>query len=311
MSPSTPKMSLLQQLSNQLPVANAKRAQQQQAARDMVVQSAVASAPPSPAPKQAQQLGTAVTQQAGTQAVQAAEQGAQMQTGLAQVGQQEAARQSQANVFSAAAGQKEDAATNAFRIGKLSQDAKREVFDARLQFTSDQQGRKLGNERQLADYAKLRAKSDQEWDRYKQDSEQTLLRKSVILEAAQRRISAQMEFESNALNKLQSQSQNQSLTQREQAQNRKILEEKLKLRNQLQQKENDLSSSLQNTANEQANKKAKNTAMGTVIGTGIGAYVGGAVSAAYSAGTATPAGYAAGGALGGAVGGAIGSMVPT
>ena len=62
--------STLGALSSQVPVANQRLAAQQKAARDMQLQAAIGAARPAQATAQtAQQMGTAVAQQAGAQQV--------------------------------------------------------------------------------------------------------------------------------------------------------------------------------------------------------------------------------------------------
>lgn len=302
----SPKMSALQQLSNQLPVANRQLAQRQQAARDLQLQQAIQKAPTTaPIAQSAQQTGAAMAQAAGQQQLQNVQQGVEQQGQIAKLGLQEQQQQGQARLGALALGQKEEAMNNEQKFAQISEQAKKEMFDSRKQFAQDEMGRKFTNERQLADYAALKAKNEQDWMDYQQKSTQLYDKKSQVLQAAQAKIAQQLEYENKLVNQLQDQLNKKQMTEKERAVNMKILDDKLKQRQVLRQRAADAQAALDRAAARKANRKAQGQAIGTVVGAVIGAVVVGYVTG----GTGTAAGYAAGASVGSSVGGAIGSNV--
>lgn len=194
MTPDTPRMSALKQLSQNLPVANSRIAQGQAAARDMQVQSAVARQPvAAPITQTAQQTGAAAAQQTGAQMVQGAQQGIQQQGQVAQVGLQQAGQAADARVAGSQMSAAEQKMDNVERLAALDESAKQELFDANMQFQRDESGRALFNETQLADYARLKAGSDEEFKKYAQDAEQSTQRNLQAMETAYRIVNADME----------------------------------------------------------------------------------------------------------------------
>jgi len=170
--PQTTRMTALQNLQQQLPVASQKVAQGIQAARDIQLQQAVAKAPTGGAiAPAAQQTAAAATAQTGQAQVEAAKQMVQQagQVGQLQLGEQQMAAQQKA--FEAQQAARREEATNVDRLGKLDLAAKRELYDKELQFKKDEAGRTIFNERQLADYAIRNAKSEEEYKGYAQQAQ--------------------------------------------------------------------------------------------------------------------------------------------
>lgn len=171
-TPQTTRMTALQNLQKQLPVASQKVAQGIQTARDIQLQQAVAKAPTGGAiAPAAQQTAAAATAQTGTQQVEAAKQMVQQsgQLGQLQLGEQQMTAQQQIAQQQQAARQQE--MTNAERLGRLDLAAKKELYDSEIQFKKDEAGRTLFNERQLADYAIRNARSEEEYRKFEQDAQ--------------------------------------------------------------------------------------------------------------------------------------------
>lgn len=184
-TPQTPRMTALQNLQNQLPVASQRVASGIQAARDIQLQQAVAKAPTGAATAPvAQQTGAAAAAQTGAAQVDAAKQMVQQagQVGQLQLGEQQMAAQQQAAQAQQAARQQE--ITNADRLGKLDLQAKKEIYDAETQFRKDEAGRTLFNERQLADYAIQNARAEEQFKNYAQQAEILNKRKLQAMETA-------------------------------------------------------------------------------------------------------------------------------
>lgn len=298
----SPRMSALKALSNKLPVANTQLQKQQAAARDIQLQQAVGGAAPAAATTQnAQQTATAQTQNAGQQVIQGAQQQVQQQGQIQQTGVQEQARQDQATVSGLQQGADQEKLDNVQKLAQIDQKAKQEMYDSRRQFAEDELGRKFTNERQLADYALLRSKSQEDWLQYQQQTDKLNQRNMQLLQAAQQKLSSQLEYENKAVNQLKDQALKKNLTAQQQAAAQKMLQEKLQLRNALAQKQYALAASLQKKQADAANRHAKNAAIGTVAGAVIGGALGSVVP-----GLGTVLGASVGASVGGALGGLVG-----
>lgn len=298
MSAQTPRMSALQQLAGALPVANSKVAAGQKAARDMQLQSAVAAVPaPAATVKTAQTTGAAAAEQAGSQQVQNVMQQGQQLAQLAQTGQQVQGQTFQNNLQDARRGAQNQAFQGEQKLAAISSDAKKEMFDSRKQFAQDQLGAKFANERQLADYARLRAGTEQEWQSFVQKADQAQKRSSQLLDTSYQKIAQQLAFENDAINQIRDQANNKSLTVQQQAANQEILRQKLAQREELMRAELAVKQSI---AKKQA-KAGNNTQMWVAGGTIVGAVAGGFFGG--------PAGAMAGGSGGGAAGAMIGAKM--
>lgn len=185
LQPVSNKLKALQNLAGQIPVANQKLAQGQAAARDIQLQSSVKAAPQATqiAPAAAA-VGTAQATTAATQMVDAAK-SSQAQLGqVAQVGLAQQGQEQQAATSSLQAGAKQQEQDQVARLGKISMEAKNEIFDKQLAFKKDEAGRALFNTRQLMDYAVTNAKSNEDFARYKQKAEQVQKRTTEAMSHA-------------------------------------------------------------------------------------------------------------------------------
>jgi hypothetical protein len=181
----SPKLSALQNLQNQIPVANQKMAAGMKAARDIQIQQAVAKAPVGGAiAPAAQQTAAAVATQAGQQAAQQGQQAVQQagQVGQLQLGEQQLTAQREVSGAQQAARQQE--MTNIDRLGKLDMAAKKELYDNEMQFRKDEAGRTLFNQRQLADYMVQNAESDEQLKNFSQKAQQLNKRNLQAMETA-------------------------------------------------------------------------------------------------------------------------------
>lgn len=184
-TPQTPKMTALQNLQKQLPVANQRVAQGIQTARDIQLQQAVARAPTGAAiAPAAQQTAAAATAQAGSQQAEQAKQMVQQagQLGQLQLGEQQLQAQQQVARAQQAARQQE--MTNIDRLGRLDMEAKKDLYDREIQFKKDEAGRTLFNERQLVDYMARNARSDEEYKNYAQQADLLNRRNLQAMETA-------------------------------------------------------------------------------------------------------------------------------
>lgn len=286
-------MSALKQLSASLPVANSQVASQQQAARDMQLQTAVQKASPTTnTAAAAQQTGAAVAQQAGDQQVEATKAGMTQQTQVGQLGQQATAAANAAEVAGLQSGSREAQIDNVQKLAAVSEEAKQEMYDSRRQFAEDELGRKFTNDRQLSDYARLRSKTDQDWADYQQRTEQLYQRKNQMLNTAYTKLATQLEYENRAINQLQDQLGKKDLTQDQQDAQRAILQKRLTQKQELERASAELQKSMARDKAKAANRQAMFQAGGTIVGAAVGTAFGGPV----------------GGAIGASAGGAVGSM---
>ena len=292
-------MAAIRGLIGSMPVANSQLAQQQKAARDLQIQQAIKAQPvAAPVQQTAQTIGQAATQNAGQQAVQNAQAQNQQLTQAGQVAQQDQLNQIKGQINDLQAGQKDQAMQNVEKLAQISQDAKREMYDKRREFSTDEAGRKFSNERQLADYAALRAKNAEEFKDYVQQQELAYERKSQLLDTSLKKIQQQLQFENQALNQLRDQANNMAISERERESARRLLEEKLKQQELLRQAEADLQASLEKKAADKANRQAIYTGAGTIIGGTIGAAIGSPAGATVGASVGSGIGSIIGGAFG-------------
>lgn len=265
-------MAALDQIVNNMPVANQRRQQQQQAATDLQLQQAVKAVPPKNAtPVIAQTLGGAAAQATGQQMVETAKQNltTNQQAGGMAVNQK-AAELTQ-NIADLRRGQDTTQLADEQAFANISEDAKREMFDSRMQFQKDEMGRSYMNERQLADYAAGHARDTDQLKDYMQTAEQLHDRKIQAMEAAQSKIDQELQFQ----NSLSNQQQDQTLK-------RKLVEAKVEMERKIARDKAD-----------RANRSGMFSTVAGIAGAAAGAYFGGPAGAA--------AGYQAGSAVGGMV----------
>lgn len=259
------KLTALQQLSQNIPVANSQIAQQQKAARDLQLQQAVAAAPAAATAGQAQQVGAQAAQNAGQQTIQAEQTATNQQEQVASA----ANTQQQQDIGQTVTGlQQGTEATRQQQIQQLadfSETAKQQMFDDRLKFQTDEQNRAFMNQRQLADYAKLKAQSDQDFQNYAENASEVSQAKIEVLQTMSQRLEQSMKNDftrqQEGLDKLTDQ--------------------------QIYDMQRDVNLQIQAAKNQAANTTAAWGAVGTIAGAVVGGVVGG------------PAGAKMGGAVGG------------
>jgi hypothetical protein len=287
----TPRMSALKQLSTQIPIANQQVANQQNAARQMQVQAAVKAAPVGGNTTQAaQDTGAAITQQAGQQLNQNTEAAQSASTKVANIGLQNQQQQGQQQVADAQAGAKDSQAAGVQKLAQISEQAKQEMYDSRRQFAQDQFGQKFTNERQLADYATLQAKSQEDLKNYAQQTQQLYERKSQMLQVAHDKLTNQLEFQDKQINQLRDQGARKGITEAQAANSQKILQAQIAQRNQLVQAQADLQRKIEK---EKADAANRNSLFSNVLG-----IAGGIVGGIYGGPIGAAAGYSVGRGVG-------------
>lgn len=156
-------------------------------------------------------------------------------------------------------------------LNRIGLDVKQKIFDSRLQFEKDENGRKFSNDRQLADYMAATARTDQEFQARAREVQQATERKIQLMQIAQAQVIRELE---------------QAQKSSEGAKNFEHQKELQGIRDALAEK----------IRKEQAaakNKAAMWQAAGTIVGAGAGAAIAG------------PGGYAAGAAAGATIGGGL------
>lgn len=274
----TQRQSGLATLAGQMPVRNQELADQQRAARALQLQQTVARMAPQQAPTAAQAagMGGAMAQQAGQEQV--ARAGQQLETAgqVARLGQQETtiAGQQKLGAMQEAARQQELSQVD--RLAKLDAAAKTELFDKELTFRKDAANQTFFTERQLADYKRQSAASDEQLRNWSNQAQNYHKRNITTLETMYKRLS---EIEEN--NYRIGKQQLDQAARKEIAQLRADTERRLR---------------------DAKNKAAKTAQMwqagGTVLGAGAGFVLSGF----------NPAGAALGASAGGAIGGMVGAQ---
>jgi hypothetical protein len=277
------RLEQLQQIGQQLPVANQRIASQQAAARNIQMQQQLGGMSANTGVPQAQQVGAGVTAQAGQQSLQN-QQVQQQQVGeVAKLGLQQQQLENQQSLASKQMQAETESRKLDMQVSRLSADQKQQLFDNRLKFEYNKAGESYMNVRQLSDWTRLNAQNQQQYQDYVQKMDQTSSRELYSLQVASAKISQQMEE--------QSQQTIQSSRQATMAQ--------------LAQAKHDLDMQIQAKKNKAANTAAQWRAGGAVVG----AVAGAAVAGYFSGGTATGAGYAGGAAAGAAIGQGLGEIV--
>lgn len=177
-------------LAAQMPVRNKVVSDQQRAARALQLQQAVAGMTPQQAatPAQAAQMGAAIAGEAGKQQVSQASQMVESAGQMAKLGQQETALVGAEKLAGAQQAAQKESLGQAERLAALDNAAKREVFDAQLQFKKDSADQTQFTQRQLLDYARLNAKSDEEFKTWSQKAQQASRRNIQVLETINNRL---------------------------------------------------------------------------------------------------------------------------
>ena len=162
------------------------------------------------------------------------------------------------------------------RLSTLGNELKDKLLDQQLQFRQDERGRTFMNDRQLADWAKLNAKNNEEFKNYAQQAEQVSQRKIQTIEQAYKLITQQLD---------------QELKKNESRKNDELV---IKLRQQKQA----IEKARQEEQAKQANKMA--------IWNGVGAIAGGVAGGFF---TQSPQGAMAGAKLGSGAATTLGGAV--
>lgn len=299
--------STLGQMSSQVPVANQRLAAQQKAARDMQLQAAVGAAKPAQATAQtAQQMGTAMAQQAGTAQVAQVGQQAQAQQQISGLAQQVQQLNDTKALNDQRLGLGQQQFEGAQQLAQISEQAKQEMYDSRRQFQQNEQGRTFSNERQLADYAKLRAGTDEQFQNYVQSTAQLEQRKTDLLQAAYNKTAEQLQFQGQQAIQIRQQANAEGIGQAQKNQLLAAYKDKLEETQKLNQAKVDLQKSIGSNQAKAAGNLAKNQAVSTIGGVVVGV---GAVLLAAPTGGASLAALGAGATAGGALGGGFGSLM--
>lgn len=264
----------LDKLASRLPFENQQQAAQQQQAATTQLQQAVAQQPASAGPQQAQQMGAQAAAQQGQIQVQASQQAQNQQAQATQLQMQERSRQAADALNQLQRGLTSKERQLQKSINQLGRQYKNELFDKQLQFSKDELGRTQWQERQLADYALMKARSAEDLRDYEQKVRQFSQRRMKMLEVSLAKVKNALEQES--------QKNEQELNQG--------LKKRLGIAKvQLEQKI--------------ARERAEAANRGSMLSVGLGV-VGAVVAGYFTGGAGAPVGYAAGSAIGTAAAGA-------
>lgn len=187
----TAKQSGLATLAGQMPVRNQELADQQRAARALQLQQTVARMTPQQAPtaQQAAGMGAALAQQAGQEQVGRATQQLETAGQVAKLGQQETAIAGQQKLGALQEGARQQELSQVDRLAKLDAAAKTELFDKELQFRKDAANQTFFTERQLADYKRQSAASDEQLKNWSNQAQNYHRRNIATLETMYKRLS--------------------------------------------------------------------------------------------------------------------------
>ena len=111
------------------------------------------------------------------------------------------------------------------RIASMGKDLDQKLFQDRMQFDYDSRGVKFANTRQIADFQKMIAKDDEEYQNFAQTMQQRSTEKRKILQLAQAKISQHLAQVSQSRESAANFEKKKSLLQSKAAIDRKIKEE--------------------------------------------------------------------------------------
>lgn len=275
----TKRTQQLKSLAKQFPASNQKMANQLDSARAIQMQQQVAAAPTTAPTRQiGQAIGGQQAAQASEVALQQQKIGQQQATQVGQLGLAEKGRQLRQEEASANLAEQARQRDIVENIANMSEQAKNDMFNNRLEFRKDELGRTFLNERQLADYAILTAKNEQEWLKYQQTAMNAHKKALEMSKMAYAKIEQALKQES---------------MKKDQEANQALKKELLQAKQQLEQ-------DIARRESEAKNKQA----MWSTGGQMVGAVAGGVVGGIYGG----PAGAAAGASAGGSLGSGLGSM---
>lgn len=172
-------------MAGQMPVRNQELADQQRAARTLQLQQAISKLTPQQAPtaQQAAGMGAALSAQTGQEQVGRAQQMVETTGQMAKLGQQETALAGQQKLGAMQEAARQEQLSQIDRLAKLDANAKRELFDKELQFRKDAANQTFFTERQLADYKKQSAVSDEQYRNWANQAQNYHKRNIASLEA--------------------------------------------------------------------------------------------------------------------------------
>lgn len=177
-------------------------------------------------------------------------------------------------------------------LSDVSLKAKTEIYDARRKFAQDQAGLKFANDKQLSDFARLQATSQQDYQNYQTNLQVAYDRKGQMLDIASKKIASELQFQNDQMNQLQDQVQRQTLTGAQQTNARNILAGKIEQINQLSQARVNLENQIKEQQAAAADAQMRAQAIGTIAGAAAGGIA-----------TESPQGAQAGASLGSGLGG--------
>ena len=160
-------------------------------------------------------------------------------------------------------------------LNRIGQDVQQKIFDSRLQFEKDENGRKFSNDRQLADFVASSARTEQQFQKRMGAMQQAQQRKIQLMKIAQSEVLRELE---------QSQKFSEGAKDFEHQKNLQGIRDRL-------------ADKIRKEEAAAKNKAAMWQAAGTIAGAGAGAAIAG------------PGGYAAGAAAGGMIGGGLGTAL--
>lgn len=162
-------------------------------------QQAISQAPTGPAgPAQAASLSTAVTQNQTQQLAANAQEGLAQKTEAGKVGAAKLATQQRID----AVRKRGDAQRGALQarqvLSTLGRDIDQKLFQDRLDFDADAMGLRFKNARQLADFKRMVAKDDEDYQNFAQSMQQKFALKQKMLAIASARIQQALEQDSKS-----------------------------------------------------------------------------------------------------------------
>lgn len=172
-----------------------------------------------------------VAAQKGQAAVQARQQAAPQVAAQAALGQQVGERERGQAQFERALELERTVRQNEDKLFTLDRTLGNEIYTQNMQFQEDELGRAILNDRQLADYALVSAKSEEDWLNFEQTMTQLSKKKMQILDAAYKRIQQALTQEWQIGEQGMDQEHRKSLTLAAAELKRKIKEEQAKASN--------------------------------------------------------------------------------
>lgn len=262
----------------QMPARNQTIADQQRAARMFQLQQAVSRMAPQQAPTagQAAQLGATAAATAGEQAVQQAASTLETTGQAAKLGLQSAALAGQQKLGAAQETAQKEQLGQVERLAAIDAQAKTELFDKELAFRKDANNQTFFSERQLADYKRQAAVSDEQFKNWANTAQNYHKRNIASLEAVYNKLA---EVERNNFRVGEQ--------QLDQAAKKELVQLKL-----------DTQRRIAAAKRRAAAATAKWTAVGTVVGAGVG----------FVASGFNPAGAMVGAQFGAGLGGMAGAQ---